>query len=70
MQTNFYEKLPDLSGRRKTLPGSKNAKWKNNAFRGYADNMETEQFARGAEDLKKTAGTNRTAFMSSEVAWW
>ena len=42
LQHIFYEHIPALGGRRKTLPGSKNTAWKNDAFRGYADYMETE----------------------------
>ena len=70
LQNIFYEHIPALGGRRKTFPGSKNTAWKNDAFRGYADYMEREEFTSGIEEIKKTAGTYRTAFMCSEAVWW
>src|SRR5689334_9785790 len=39
-----YFHLKELGGRRKALPGSANTVWRNSAFRGYADYMETETF--------------------------
>ena len=39
-----YQHFPELGGRRKTLKNSKNTAWKNDAFRGYADYMETDDF--------------------------
>ena len=32
-----YQHMPELGGRRKPLPDSKNTAWRNDAFRGYAD---------------------------------
>ncbi|HJX80400.1 MAG TPA: DUF488 domain-containing protein, partial [Candidatus Udaeobacter sp.] len=32
-----YEHFPELGGRRKTKPDSKNTAWRNESFRGYAD---------------------------------
>jgi len=46
-----YEHLPDLGGRRKPKPDSRNTAWRNASFRGYADYMETEQFRKGVNDL-------------------
>ena len=39
-----YEHFPELGGRRKAKPDSKNTAWRNEMFRGYADYMETEDF--------------------------
>ena len=39
-----YEHFPELGGRRKAKPESKNTAWRNASFRGYADYMETEEF--------------------------
>src|SRR3954470_8314872 len=39
-----YMHFVELGGRRKTTAASKNTGWKNTAFRGYADYMETETF--------------------------
>src|ERR1044072_6856102 len=39
-----YLHMPELGGRRKPLPDSPNTAWRNDAFRGYADYMGTEEF--------------------------
>src|SRR5690349_8900398 len=41
-----YFHFQDLGGRRKPRPDSTNTAWRNEAFRGYADYMETEKFQR------------------------
>ena len=46
-----YEHFPELGGRRKTRPDSRNTTWRNASFRGYADYMETEEFQKGVERL-------------------
>jgi uncharacterized protein (DUF488 family) len=46
-----YEHFPELGGKRKTKPDSRNTGWRNASFRGYADYMETEQFQKGIERL-------------------
>ena len=46
-----YEHFPELGGRRKPKPDSKNTAWRNESFRGYADYMETEDFRKGVERL-------------------
>ncbi len=48
-----YIHLPSLGGRRKTSCDSKNTAWKNDAFRGYADYMETESFVKGMNELEE-----------------
>ncbi|MGA2584246.1 MAG: DUF488 domain-containing protein [Tepidisphaeraceae bacterium] len=65
-----YEHLLDLGGRRKVRPDSRNTRWRNAAFRGYADYMETEPFCRGIDLLMEIARTGRTAIMCSEAVWW
>ena len=64
-----YEHFPELGGRRKTKPDSKNTAWRNDSFRGYADYMETEEFRRGVERLVDLAVTP-TAIMCAEAVWW
>src|SRR5688572_32117280 len=34
-----YRWFPQLGGRRRPLPGSRNLAWRNTSFRGYADHM-------------------------------
>ncbi|MFL5730447.1 MAG: DUF488 family protein [Cytophagaceae bacterium] len=65
-----YIHFPELGGRRKAVKNSKNDAWKNEAFRGYADYMETEEFRKGIERLEKTAAKRKTAYMCSEAVWW
>jgi uncharacterized protein (DUF488 family) len=66
----LYLHIPCLGGRRKALPQSKNTAWKIDAFRGYADYMETDEFKKGMDGLEKIGTRYRTAFMCSEAVWW
>lgn len=65
-----YVHLPDLGGRRKVRKDSKNSRWRNDAFRGYADYMETKDFEKAAEALETIALKQPTAYMCSEAVWW
>ncbi len=65
-----YIHLPELGGRRKVMHDSKNTVWRNAAFRGYADYMETDGFKQGIRRLEKLALQKRTAYMCSEAVWW
>jgi uncharacterized protein (DUF488 family) len=66
-----YQHFPELGGRRKVNPDSKNTAWRNESFRGYADYMETEDFRKGVArlvDLAEESGP--TAIMCAEAVWW
>jgi uncharacterized protein (DUF488 family) len=66
-----YEHFPQLGGRRKARPDSRNSAWRNESFRGYADYMETEEFHKGVKRLLDlVADTNPTAIMCAEAVWW
>jgi len=66
-----YEHFPELGGRRKASPDSKNTAWRNESFRGYADYMETEDFRKGIERLGETAKQDGpVAIMCAEAVWW
>lgn len=65
-----YVHLPELGGRRTAKANSANTAWRNAAFRGYADHMETEEFRKGMERLGELAQARRTAFMCAEACWW
>ena len=65
-----YIHLKKLGGRRKVDPESKNTTWRHEAFRGYADYMDTESFAEGIDKLVEIAQQQRTAYMCSEAVWW
>jgi uncharacterized protein (DUF488 family) len=66
-----YEHFPELGGKRKSKPDSRNTAWRNASFRGYADYMETEQFQKGIERLLDAAAeVGPTAIMCAEAVWW
>ena len=72
LQAHDIEYLPftELGGRRRAKPNSHNTAWRSEAFRGYADFMETSDFAEGAARLMETAHERNTAIMCSEAVWW
>lgn len=65
-----YIHIEDLGGRRKAKENSQNTIWKNASFRGYADYMETEQFANAINQLEILALKQSTVYMCSEAVWW
>jgi uncharacterized protein (DUF488 family) len=65
-----YVHLPALGGRREPRADSPHRALRVAAFRGYADHMGTEEFARGYERLVSLASGSRTAVMCAETLWW
>lgn len=65
-----YIHLEALGGRRKVQKDSRNSRWHNASFRGYADYMETVEFAAAIAELEAIAIQRRTAYMCSEAVWW
>jgi uncharacterized protein (DUF488 family) len=65
-----YFHLKTLGGRRQAKADSVNTGWRNAAFRGYADYMQTEDFKKGIQQLEEIASIKRTAYMCSEAVWW
>ena len=65
-----YIHLVDLGGRRKMKKDSKNNRWNNDSFRGYADYMETIEFENAIVKLEQIALEQPTAYMCSEAVWW
>jgi uncharacterized protein (DUF488 family) len=65
-----YVHFPGLGGRRTPLPDSKNTAWRNKAFMGYADYMETEEFREAIQQLELMASVERVAYMCAEAVWW
>ncbi|MCC7487072.1 MAG: DUF488 domain-containing protein [Burkholderiales bacterium] len=65
-----YRWFPELGGRRKALPGSPNTAWRNGAFRGYADHMESEAFRAGFGKLVAFAAQQPAALLCAELLWW
>jgi uncharacterized protein (DUF488 family) len=65
-----YKWIPALGGRRRPKPDSPNTAWRNASFRGYADHIESEEFAEGVKELLELAGRLRTALLCAELLWW
>ncbi|MGH6684794.1 MAG: DUF488 family protein [Pseudolabrys sp.] len=65
-----YASLPALGGLRHARKDSPNAGWRNASFRGYADYMQTDDFARGLEELIVLGQKQRTAIMCAEAVPW
>jgi uncharacterized protein (DUF488 family) len=65
-----YHHLLKLGGRRRPRPDSRNTAWRNEAFRGYADYMESEAFGEGIKSLIDVARNKRVAIMCAEAVWW
>ena len=65
-----YSHSPELGGRRKPKPDSKNTAWNNASFRAYADHMESKEFEKGIAGLLKLSQAKRTVVMCAEAVWW
>jgi len=65
-----YAHLPGLGGLRHAKADSPNRGWRNDSFRGYADYMQTPEFAAHLEDLIRLAQKERLALMCAEVVPW
>ncbi|HTK16318.1 MAG TPA: DUF488 domain-containing protein [Acidimicrobiia bacterium] len=65
-----YVWMRELGGRRRAVADSKHMALRNDAFRGYADYMETSAFLAGVEELLMLARSKTTAVMCSESVWW
>jgi uncharacterized protein (DUF488 family) len=65
-----YEHVAGLGGFRRTQPGSLNTGWRNLSFRGYADYMQTSEFAEHMADLIAKAKRERIALMCAEAVPW
>ncbi|HEY5077732.1 MAG TPA: DUF488 domain-containing protein [Acidimicrobiia bacterium] len=65
-----YAWMRELGGRRRPVVGSKHVALRHDAFRAYADYMETPAFLAGVEGLLTFARSELTAVMCSESVWW
>lgn len=61
-----YRHLPALGGLRRPKPDSINLGWENTSFRGYADYMQTPEFAAALDELAALAETHTVAMMCAE----
>jgi len=65
-----YTWLKELGGLRRPRPDSSNRAWRNASFRGYADYMQTPEFAAGVERLIALARDADVAIMCAEAVPW
>jgi uncharacterized protein (DUF488 family) len=65
-----YSREPLLGGLRRAKKDSVNLGWRNLSFRGFADYMGTEDFAKGFAKLAKLAAHKKTAIMCAEAVPW
>lgn len=65
-----YVLLPALGGLRHARKDSLNTGWRNTSFRGYADYMQTHEFAEGLGELVAVSRAQRTAIMCAEAVPW
>jgi uncharacterized protein (DUF488 family) len=65
-----YAGAPELGGRRKARPDSPHTAWRVEAFRGYADFMDTAEFAAGLDRVRALARERRSVLMCAEALPW
>jgi uncharacterized protein (DUF488 family) len=65
-----YIHMPELGGLRRPKPDSVNLAWENKSFRGYADYMQTKEFAENLLGLVALIRENCLAIMCAEAVPW
>lgn len=65
-----YAWLPRLGGRRAASEASRHVVLRHEAFRAYADHMESADFAAGVDELLALAEHRPAAVLCSESVWW
>lgn len=65
-----YMRMKGLGGLRHTTKDSLNKAWKNSSFRGYADYMQTPEFAESIKELVRLAEEKQIAVMCAEAVPW
>jgi uncharacterized protein (DUF488 family) len=65
-----YAHLPGLGGLRHARADSPNRGWHNDSFRGFADYMQTAEFAENIENLIEFSKRERVAVMCAEAVPW
>jgi uncharacterized protein (DUF488 family) len=69
--TIWITHMPGLGGLRHPRKGAlTNLAWRNLSFRGYADYMQTPEFAGQLDDLTKLARLEQVAVMCAEAVPW
>ncbi len=65
-----YRWFRELGGLRHARKDSINTGWRNASFRGYADYMQTPEFAAVLDGLLETSPVEHTALMCAEAVPW
>jgi uncharacterized protein (DUF488 family) len=65
-----YVHMPGLGGLRHSKKDSINSGWKNESFRGYADYMQTDEFACNLDELITRAREKQVCIMCAESVPW
>jgi uncharacterized protein (DUF488 family) len=65
-----YTHLPGLGGLRHARADSSNCGWRNLSFRGYADYMQSPEFAENVQRVADLANTERCVLMCAEAVPW
>lgn len=65
-----YVAMPGLGGLRKPRKDSHNTGWRNESFRGYADHMESDTFAKSLAELLAMLAEHTVAVMCAEAVPW
>jgi uncharacterized protein (DUF488 family) len=65
-----YVHLPGLGGLRHAHASSPNMAWRNASFRGFADYMQTDEFAKSLDQLVELGREERVALMCAEALPW
>jgi uncharacterized protein (DUF488 family) len=65
-----YVHMPGLGGLRHAKRDSLNVGWRNASFRGYADYMQTPEFAQSLEELIRLANQEQIVLMCAEAVPW
>jgi len=65
-----YTHLPGLGGLRHAQADSVNTGWSNLSFRGYADYMQSPEFAENVQRVAELATSERCALMCAEAVPW
>ncbi len=65
-----YRHVKDLGGLRHTNKDSINGAWRNASFRGYADYMQTPEFAAAIDDLMEHGKHSNAVIMCAEAVPW
>lgn len=65
-----YVGLPHLGGRRRPRPDSPHRAWRDESFRGFADFMDTPEFAAGLGEVETLASERPSALMCAEALPW